>query len=202
MLRAFGYRSLGWGMGRNFGPSDAIQDLPDIVKNMSEEAGCKVSLIGWSLGGIYAREIARVVPDAVRRVITLGSSFNLTTRDQVAFARHYRSYELQKTGKYQLGPYNMTAEPLPVPSTAIYTRDDGFVPWQTTVQKPNERNENVEVRGSHLGLGVNPAVLYAICDRLAQAEGAFSPFEPPLLCRLWYPQRPVTAADFDVEKRS
>jgi hypothetical protein len=75
-----------------------------------------------------------------------------------------------------------------VPSTAVYTRTDGIVDWRTTVQRTSARSENVEVRGSHCGLGVNPAAVLATADRLAQPPGEWAPFRPPAVLRRWYPE--------------
>lgn len=162
MLGRLGYQALGWRLGRNVGPTDAVVDgLTRAVDEIGEAHGRPLSIVGWSLGGVFGRELARRYPDRVRQVISLGSPF---------------------------GALSLSADPLTVPSTAVYTRSDGIVAWQTTVQPTDERSENVEVRGSHCGLGVNPAAIFAIADRLAQREGRWAPFRPPLALRRWYPR--------------
>ncbi|MGH9213496.1 MAG: hypothetical protein ACRD2C_22905 [Acidimicrobiales bacterium] len=133
-----------------------------------------MSLVGWSLGGVLARGLAIDTPGAIRQVISLGSPFN------------------EVGGR--LRPL-ATPEPLPVPSTAVYTRSDGIVPWRTTVQRPGARAENVEVRGSHCGLGVDRAALLAVADRLAQRDGTWAPFQPPFALRGWYPVPWPASAD-------
>jgi pimeloyl-ACP methyl ester carboxylesterase len=163
VLGRLGYRVDGWGLGRNVGPTAAVVD--GLTRAVEGAGDGPISIVGWSLGGVYGRELARRFPDRVRQVITLGSPFN--TED--------------------LG-FGATAAPLPVPSTAIYTRTDGIVDWRTTVQRTDERTENVEVRGSHCGLGVNPAVVLAVADRLAQPAGEWAPFRPPGTVRRWYPR--------------
>jgi pimeloyl-ACP methyl ester carboxylesterase len=166
LLGRLGYDAHGWALGRNVGPTEAVVDG---LSRAVEEAGVRsatgtLSLVGWSLGGVYGRELARRFPERIRQVITLGSPFNPMNR-----------------------AFGATADPLPVPSTAIYTRSDGIVDWQTTVQQTDERSENIEVRGSHCGLGVNPAAVLAMADRLAQPAGGWAPFCPPGALRWWYP---------------
>jgi pimeloyl-ACP methyl ester carboxylesterase len=173
LLGRLGYDAHGWALGRNVGPTKAVVDgLTRAVQEVGQRSDTgTVSLVGWSLGGVYGRELARRFPERVRQVITLGSPFNTMN----------------------LG-FGATADPLPVPSTALYTRSDGIVDWQTTVQRSDERSENVEVRGSHCGLGVNPAAVLAMADRLAQPAGEWAPFRPPAALRRWYP-RPWSVED-------
>jgi len=166
LLGRLGYDAHGWALGRNVGPTRAVVDgLSRAVQEIAVRSPeGKLSLVGWSLGGVYGRELARRFPERVRQVITLGSPFNTMN----------------------LG-FGATADPLPVPSTALYTRSDGICDWQTTVQRVDERSENIEVRGSHCGLGVNPAAVLAMADRLAQPAGEWAPFRPPGALRRWYP---------------
>ena len=134
----------------------------------------KVSLIGWSLGGIYAREFAKEFPKSVRLVITLGTPF--TGHPKATNA--WRLYE--KVTGHRIGTADIH-EPLrippPVPTTSIFSRTDGIVAWQCSVEKPGPLHENIEVEASHLGLGFNPLAWYAIADRLAQREGRWKPFD-------------------------
>jgi pimeloyl-ACP methyl ester carboxylesterase len=145
-LRQLGYWVSGWRVGRNLGPTDRIIDgVLGRFERLSAD-GAPISLVGWSLGGIYARELARRSPDAVRQVITLGSPIGVADR----------------------------AAPVPVPSTAIYTRADGIVAWRSARQLPGARAESIEVPGSHCGLGHNPSVLRIIAERLAQPDGQWA----------------------------
>lgn len=179
-LRGLGYNTHAWELGRNLGPKaigwggeKLIARLDDIHK----ETGQRVSLIGWSLGGVMARQLSRRLPDAVRQVISLGSPFAGTPRA----TNVWRAYELltgqkidDKDTRDQL---RESATAPPVPSTAIYTKEDGVVAWQNCMEPRGTKTDNIEVHGSHCGLGVNPAVLYAVADRLAQHEGNWQPFE-------------------------
>ena len=156
MLRGFlrdrGYAVKGWGLGRNFGLRAGVERaMLETLDRMGDESGGTVSLVGWSLGGLYASGLAARRPEAVRSVVTLGSPL------------HHP---------------HATERPTPaVPTTSIYTRSDEIVPWRCSVVTEGDSSENIEVVGSHLGLGFNPAVLFAIGDRLAQAEGQWKPFE-------------------------
>ena len=78
--------------------------------------------------------------------------------------------------------------PLLVPATSIYSRTDGVAPWQTCIDEVREHTENIEVRGSHIGMGFIPAVVLAVLDRLGQPEGDWRPFAPPQGLRSWYPK--------------
>jgi pimeloyl-ACP methyl ester carboxylesterase len=173
------------------GPNPAVvANLRFHLNELHERRGAKVSLIGWSLGGIYARELARDHPEAVRQVISLASPFRFRGRD-----RSYASalYDRVAPTAEAFSGRAMREEdrpPLPVPATAIYTRTDGIVRWHACVEAEGPLRENIEVRGTHGGLGYNPAALVAIADRLAQPEGHWAPFRPPPAMRPVFP-RPV-----------
>ena len=144
----------------------------------------KVSLIGWSLGGVFAREIARRAPDLVRQVITLGSPF----ANEPKASNAWRLYELLSERRVDDWPDKDTMKlPPPVPSTAIYSRTDGIVSWLGCREQDAAQTQNIEVEGSHCGLGHNPAALYAIADRLALAEDEWCPFDRRGLRSLVYP---------------
>lgn len=188
---ALGYDALGWELGRNLGPRAIGREgekLTARLDRIHEESGKKVSLIGWSLGGVMARQLARRRPDAVRQIVSLGSPFAGDPRA----TNVWRLYE-GLTGQHIADPDTQrqlkeSQLPPPVPSTAIYTRGDGIVAWQNCLEPASPTTENVEVPGSHIGLGVNPLVLYAIADRLAQPEGGWQPFERSGWRALFYPR--------------
>ena len=187
--RRLGYAARGWNLGRNLGPTDAVLDeLPRALAELAGETGGPVSVIGWSLGGIYARELARQDPGRVRQVITLGSPFALTdpaqSRADGAFRRrgHLHASAARVPGREQL------LLPIGVPSTAVYSRRDGIVAWQACIEPETELHANVEVRCSHLGFGVDPATLWLIADRLAQPAGKQPRFRPPPVVRVMYPR--------------
>src|SRR5271156_1760331 len=141
--------------------------------------GRRVSLIGWSAGGIFARELARALPDDVRSVITLGSPFRGNHQATTA----WRVWRLGNRGPdaTQGGPQralNRRAQPLSMPTTCIYSKSDGIVAWQCCTSLPAPQTENIEVRSSHLGYGHNLETLSVIADRLAQPENGWRPFRP------------------------
>ena len=183
-LRDRGYLAHKWDQGRNLGPRPGVlEGCVARVRHLRAVTGRKVSLIGWSLGGIYARETAKSLPDDVRCVITLGTPFAGHPRATNA----WKVYEMASGERVDARrDYPELAKAPPVPTTSIYSRTDGVVAWQCSVQAADQdaKTENIEVQASHLGLGVNPTVLYAVADRLAQAEGQWRPFERTGLRRL------------------
>jgi pimeloyl-ACP methyl ester carboxylesterase len=186
-LRRLGYWTYGWGLGRNTGPTTrAVNGLRRRLDMVAERHDRAVQLIGWSLGGIFARELARQRPEAIRQVITLGSPFRLAHRSQSRAQWAYNRYSHLHITNWQL-PLESGHGPLPVPTTSIYSRYDGIVAWQSCLNPPSATAENIAVLGSHLGLGHHPAVIYAVADRLAQPEGHWSPFRPPAPLRYAFP---------------
>ena len=190
-LRKLGYQVHGWGLGRNIGPTAAcVKGMRDKIDHLNDEYGRPVSLIGWSLGGIFARDLARRAPGAVRQVITLGSPFRIARHTQTRAAKVFERFSHLHV-EHRTFPLENEAEPLSMPATSIYSHFDGIVHWQTCLNTPGERCENIAVMASHLGLGHHPASLWAITDRLAQPEGAWTPFKAPLFLRPAFPKPAV-----------
>lgn len=176
-LKELGYDARGWNMGRNLGGiSNRRGALRDLLKRVHDTSGRKVSIVGWSLGGVYARDLASQMPELVRSIITLGSPF----ADDIRATNATRLYELLSGEGVDDIPEVRAAiaGDMPVPATSIYSRTDGIVNWRTSRLRPSATAENIEVHfASHLGLGVNPAALWAVADRLAQPEGEFRHFD-------------------------
>jgi pimeloyl-ACP methyl ester carboxylesterase len=150
--------------------------MGDLVKGVYGRAGRKISIIGWSLGGVFARELAKMYPDKVRSVITLGSP--ISNDRNHSSARHlFEAINGRETNPQRQGRYAALEEAPPVPTTSILTKTDGIVAWRGSLQKKAPQTENIIVPASHVGLGVNPLVMVAIADRLAQAEGQWRPFD-------------------------
>jgi len=190
LLRSLGYRSYGWRLGANIGPTPEVVDgLRDRVAHIrSTNNDQRVSIIGWSLGGIYARLLARENPTHVRQVITMGSPFRMTPGDRSAVSALWDSVSHLHQETFFEPLLNPDRSPLMVPATSIYTRTDGIVSWQYCLDKKGPLAENVEVCGSHSGLGFNTAVGFVVADRLAQAEGEWKRFRPPLAALAAYPR--------------
>jgi pimeloyl-ACP methyl ester carboxylesterase len=175
-LRGRGYAAHGWELGRNVGPSsEMVGGLRRRFEELRKRYDKRVSVIGWSLGGVYARELARAFPADVRQVITLASPFrNLDAVNVPAFLLARRGqHPDEATLRERL------REPVPVPMTAIYSRTDGVAAWQSCVAETGPLSESIEVDSSHLGIAWHPSALLTIADRLAQPEGEWNPFRPP-----------------------
>jgi len=185
-LDELGYVTHPWGQGFNFGPRHGVlEQCSADVKRLFRHHAKPVSLIGWSLGGIYARELAKELPDHTRCVITLGTPFTGHPRATNA----WRFFEL--VSGQQVKDHALLEEirrTPPVPTTSIYSRTDGVVAWRCSVMEPGPLSENIEVHASHLGLGMNPLALYVVADRLAQHPGDWQRFEPHGARRWFYPQ--------------
>jgi pimeloyl-ACP methyl ester carboxylesterase len=172
-LKDCGFDAHDWQGGINTGPDGTfdhwLQRLVDHVRELRRLHGRKVSLVGWSLGGVYAREVAKCCPDAVRQVITLATPFS-----SMGGANHARTiYRMLGGDTDQLTPEleaRLRKCP-PVPTTSLYSKADGVVSWRGCLEKESDFVENVEVGASHLGMGAHPEVLRIIVDRLALPEG-------------------------------
>ena len=176
-LKTVGYQPHGWGLGRNIGPTEKVLDqLPRLLEEIATGVGAEVSLIGWSLGGVYARHLAAHAPEFARLVVTLGTP----VRSEVHNASNASPlFEALKATHVPGHPMLDGGHPLHVPVTAVHTRSDGIVHWETCLIEDAINAENLRVRGSHIGLGFNPAVGYIIADRLGQEAGEWMPFEAP-----------------------
>ena len=173
-LEHLGYTAYPWELGFNHGPKPGmLEHLQQRIAEIRQLHGKKPSLIGWSLGGLMARALAWQMPEHVRSVLTLGSppaaEANATNARKV--------FELVSG----LDPHHADVRKLigghpDVPLTSILSRYDGVVHWRSSLVKNHPRAENVEVPASHLGMGVNPLVLWVIADRLAQHPDRWSPF--------------------------
>lgn len=179
LLTKLGYHVHGFELGRNIPSAELIARLRDRLADLRITDGRSTSIVGWSLGGIYARLIAREEPGWVRLVITLGSPFRPVPGEESIAAPFMRGASPGYTDGYHAG---VSDEPVPVPSTAIFTRSDGIVPWRACVDTVGGPHETIEVTGSHCGLGHHPAVLWVVADRLRQPAGGWRPMviPPPL----------------------
>jgi pimeloyl-ACP methyl ester carboxylesterase len=179
-LRDRGFQASGWMQGRNLGPKPGVlESALEHVRNLHKNTGKKISIVGWSLGGIYARELAKLAPECVRSVISLGSPFASPGKATNAWWL-YKVFNPDHANVTE-NLRDLTEPPL-CPTTAVFSRTDGVVPWQGSSHSFDQLAgrsdiENIEVEVSHLGMGAHPLVLYAIADRLAQGEGQWAPFD-------------------------
>jgi pimeloyl-ACP methyl ester carboxylesterase len=186
-LRNRGYAVETWGLGRNVGfHVKHATALEQKIRHMHHKAGRKVSLVGWSLGGVFSLYGAHQVPECVRSVVTLGSPVSVDPEGSASPPLVKAMYRLIA---HPMGPAAHTMQPrakklrerkhLPMPLSCLYSLSDGVVPPQeATVDGDEALHENIRVPGSHIGLGFNPVVLWIVADRLSQPEGQWRRFEP------------------------
>jgi pimeloyl-ACP methyl ester carboxylesterase len=166
-LHQQGWSAYPWEQGSNLGPRPGVLEACRArLDTLHRQHGEPVSLVGWSLGGIYARELAKEAPQQVRCVITLGTPFTGHPRATNAW-RFYEWVSGQHAHDEAL--LAEVRQPPPVPTTSIYSKTDGVVAWACSINPPEHAHtENIEVHASHIGMGLNPMVLYALADRLRQ----------------------------------
>lgn len=188
-LRELEYEVLPWDLGTNTGESYLLPRLYTRINTIIKSTDAPFSIIGQSLGGVFARELARSFPSHVRSVITLGSPFR--TRDgegtnSVVRRMFERSATIRPAERVRMGLLPDSSRPPPVPSTAIYSRSDGVVAWQLCREYEGETAESVEVFGSHTGMSLNPLVFWILADRLAQPEGGWQKLDRDAYRRAWW----------------
>tara|TARA_R110002072_G_scaffold43340_16_gene121873 strand:+ start:25262 stop:26032 length:771 start_codon:yes stop_codon:yes gene_type:complete len=185
-LGGLDYAVHGWGMGRNLGPRDGVLEaLERKLHDLADRYGGPVSLVGHSLGGIFARELARAYPDMVRQVISLGSPFGEGRMTASIPARLFTA--LNPPDELPIDQ-DLLSHPPPVPTTAIYSRYDGIVNWRTTLQQNGHaRTQSIEVRSSHCGMTLNPAVWLLVAECLANDPEHWLPFQRGSWRSLVYP---------------
>jgi pimeloyl-ACP methyl ester carboxylesterase len=171
---SLGYNAFDWGQGFNTGPQgdlDAwLHTLKTKVADLLAEHRQPATLIGWSLGGLYAREVGKLMAGQVRQVITIATPFN-------AKADHTHAGWLFRllSGTSTTIPPELSERlrtPPPLRTTSIFSKSDGVVAWQTCCHdKRSALVHEIEVDGSHIGMGWNRDVLAAVADRLGQPPG-------------------------------
>jgi pimeloyl-ACP methyl ester carboxylesterase len=199
VLRSFlkdkGFYAHGWKNGCNIGPDDtSLRQMTSRLDDVfSRYDGQKVTLIGHSLGGVYARELARAFPDKVDQVITLNSPFGADEHSELSIRLMLHLFHIAYGGKRDFtGRAPLTdflTEPLPVPTTAIYSQTDGVVNWRQCINPVGKNCENVEALGSHIGMGMNLQSLLVIIDRLNQKSDAWAPFDRQKYPDAGFPER-------------
>jgi hypothetical protein len=166
-LKFLGYQVFDANMGRNKGNVNKdTQRLGERCEAASTESGTTVTLIGWSLGGVLTREAARLFPSSVREVITLGTPIiggpKFTTIGQI-----FANSQKLDLHEFELFVHQRNSLGLDQPITSIYSKTDGVVGWEASIDIYNKQARNIEVVSSHLGLGVHPKVWRIIADTMA-----------------------------------
>ncbi|MBL7814292.1 MAG: hypothetical protein JNL70_04725 [Saprospiraceae bacterium] len=177
-VNKLGYTAYGWELGRNMCDLKDLNDLNRLNARVDEiyrKHNTKITLIGWSMGGVYVRELAKQRPHLFRQVITMGSPFGdgyAPTNGTWLFELLHDSSKIDDNWRRQI------PNPAPIRTTAIYTKQDGIVPWAACLEKiEDDLHQNIEVVGSHWALGMNPTVLKIVEDKLVaqqEAENAVS----------------------------
>jgi len=166
-LGYLGYKVYDWELGRNRGDVETyIRHVGAQSQRISGDlGGARVTLIGWSLGGVVAREVARQYEPAVREVITMGTPVIGGPKYTVVASR-FAEIENLDLDRFEEEVHKRNSIGIKQPVTAIYSKSDGVVGWQACIDVYNEHARNVEVSGSHFGLGANSRVWRLIADTL------------------------------------
>jgi len=165
-LRSRGHEVAGWGLGRNdgdvFGKIDRVRAH---VSSLAEETGRPVSLLGWSLGGVFAREVARDAPEHVHHVVTLGTPLH-GPPETVS----YRIYTPETVDEIKTAIKERALQAIDVPMTAFFSKSDRIVPWQNCIDEHSPLVENVEVSSTHIGMTIDPDIWQVVANRLSVAK--------------------------------
>jgi pimeloyl-ACP methyl ester carboxylesterase len=163
-LRSRGYDARHWGFGINRGqPERDAERMAQRLADVTAETGRPVALVGWSLGGVIAREAAREVPGFVEQVITYGTP----TIGGPTYTIGARSFGRRESARITaLLEQSDRDRPIQVPVTAIFTRRDRVVTWGACIDRASPQVHHLEVGSTHLGMGIDPDVWVAIAERL------------------------------------
>jgi pimeloyl-ACP methyl ester carboxylesterase len=182
LLTELGYDVYAWDNGQNMGPSaQVVAGVQRRLHEITQSTGESVTLVGWSLGGIYARALAERFPVEVRHCITMGSPFRVSSGSATwagsLFSATAKMRGRQAPSSDEPGVFHPGYRGAPpVPTTNLFSRFDGIVPWKACIDDPSSRSENVEVVCAHLGFGHDPGAISVIADRLTLLAGQWHPF--------------------------
>ncbi len=170
-LNRLGYNALGWELGRNFGQWNDMKDLNRLnarIDEIHKKYNTKITLIGWSMGGIYVRELAKQRPELFTQIITLGAPFSDVEAPNNAKWLVEKLNDIERIDPVW---FEQIPIPAPIPTTAIYSKQDGIVPWAACLEQiEDEKHENIEVKGPHWAFGMNVQVLKLVAEKLALFE--------------------------------
>jgi pimeloyl-ACP methyl ester carboxylesterase len=191
-----GYDVHGWGLGRHpVWTREFVARVEARLDEVVQRAGQPATVIGFSAGGILARELGRQHAESVRQVVTVVSPFRHRDGDDNRIARVFRVVRPGARDHFQALPREDERPPLTMPVTALYSRSDGFVDWRSCIETPGPRRDNIEVRCSHLGASSSVGVVLAVLDRLSVHPDDWRPFNPPPGTRRMFPAHAVRRAD-------
>ena len=168
-IEAAGHTAKRWGMGFNWGPDEARFDLlQERLADLHARHGRKVVLVGWSLGGLFAREIAKRRPEAVAKVVTLGSPFSGSPRANNV----WRAYQFITGHSVDAPPVaaDLAAKP-PVETVALWSANDAVIAPRCAAGRPGERDRAIALRCTHMGFTYDPQVIRTVLAELESARG-------------------------------
>ncbi|BBH17436.1 alpha/beta hydrolase [Nocardioides baekrokdamisoli] len=174
-----GFAAHGWGQGRNIGLTDTLIDgLHARFEDLRTRYDQPVSVVGWSFGGVLARHLAHTYPDDVRQIICLGSPWRPDGERTRATAMFEKSREKHGISDRARPIVEQLRQPVPVPTTAVWSKSDGVVPWRGCMVDASSDPiaENIEVVSSHVGMVASPLTLMATVDRLSQDPNGWQAF--------------------------
>lgn len=163
-LNKIGYKAFSWQSGFNLGRLESLPVIINQVEKTASQFNQKVVLIGWSMGGIFVREVAKNQPNLIKKVITIGSPFA-----DVNAPNHAKwTYDfLNRNTKVDQNIVDQIHLPASIPTIALYSKTDGMVPWEACMEiEENETHKNIEISSCHFGMGANPNVLKAVAENL------------------------------------
>jgi predicted alpha/beta hydrolase family esterase len=188
VLRQQGYRVHGWKLGRHkIWTREFVAAVERRLEELNDQYSQPVSVVGTSLGGMLARELAREHPDQVRQVISVVSPFRHRNGDDNRIVRIVARLRPEGEDHYQSMPREEDRPAITVPVTAIYSRTDAFVDWRSCREEPGFERCNIEIRASHVGAGASLATAIAVSERLACPPGGWYPFTAPRGTRALFP---------------
>lgn len=168
-LEAAGHQTKRWGMGFNWGPDEARFDLLEArLADLHARHGRKVVLVGWSLGGLFAREIAKRQPHAVAKVVTMGSPFSGNPRANNV----WRAYQFITGHSVDAPPVaaELAVKP-PVETVALWSANDAVIAPRCAAGRPGERDRAIAVRCTHMGFTYEPQVILTVLAELESTRG-------------------------------
>lgn len=177
-LNDIGFNAKPWKLGINRGPTrKVLVGVRDRIKELTDIAGEKISMVGWSLGGIYAREEAKENPDHIKLIITLGTPFAKGLNTQTV-GGYFKNAGIDGLNSLTSKKINQLHVSPPQPYTSIYSKRDKVINWTTCVDNNyKDRKESIEVDSSHFGLCHNCSSLEIIADRLNQDLDNWKPYK-------------------------
>lgn len=168
-LNWLGYSSFGWGLGKNTGNLSQLQPaVGELVSNKYDQDQQPIAIIGWSLGGVIAREIARDYPTQISQVITMGCPIGGGPK-YTAFGQFCRGTQ-SELDSIEEKIAERERRPIKTPITSIYSKHDGVVGWKASIDTVNQQTDHIEVSSTHLGLGISPSVFKVLAQKLSSIK--------------------------------